>query len=210
MRVSRSAVMASSAASASAISARVALAQNASASATTCTHSSAFATFSGHLGSSLRPATACTVPSATQPSCTARSARSSAHPTARPATVSNNSWSSMNRGPFTFQCACLAWRSRSSMSASRSLRIIPIAARVFAGKSTRVGNGVCAPFGTSAAAIVEVLVSDGANVLVDRARFAGMVFLSRADGRRQASRARAAAASPSVSGNVLTSDRSAQ
>ena len=83
----------------------------------------------------MRPAVACTVPSAVPPSWTIRSAIRSTHSSAASLILSKSSWRAMKLGPLTFQCACLVCSIRSVASARRSARVAMTFERIFEGKS---------------------------------------------------------------------------
>src|SRR5262249_30873699 len=96
--------------------------------------------FAGYSASDDRFATIRAVPSATPPSCTARSAMSSTQSSTSSLILSKSSCRAMKVGPLTFQCACLVCVCRSMQSASRALSNSITLARVPSARSFFVLN----------------------------------------------------------------------
>src|SRR6516225_4911814 len=98
------------------------------------------AALAGYSGSELRLATIRAVPSATPPSCTARSAISSTYSSTSSLILSNSRCRLMNFGPLTFQWACLTGVCKSLQSPSRALSSSIALTRVASGRSFLVLN----------------------------------------------------------------------
>src|SRR5947208_9799414 len=137
--VKRSAVSASESSLERSISARTSLpnALRTAESASTCSRPSPPLT--AYSGSDERLAATRAVPSATPPSCTARSAIRSTYSSTASFTSSNSLCRAMKSGPLTFQCACLHCVCSSLASASRALSSSTSLTRADSGRSFLVG-----------------------------------------------------------------------